>query len=69
MRKPNEADLARPVLTVDETASVLGMGMNQTYDAIKRGDIPSIRIGRSIRVPTASLKAMLGIIPSDSKVA
>jgi len=54
-------DLARPTLTVDETAGVLGLGKNATYDAIKRGDIPSIRIGKCIRVPSAGLKAMLGI--------
>ena len=53
--------LARPTATVGETAEVLDLGLNATYDAIKRGDIQSIRIGKSIRVPTASLKAMLGI--------
>ena len=62
-------DLARPTLTVPETAGVLDIGLNATYDAIKRGDIPSIRIGKSIRVPTAALRAMLGILPSTSKVA
>jgi excisionase family DNA binding protein len=69
MTDQHEIDLARPTLTADETARVLGLGKNATYDAIKRGDIPSIRIGRSIRVPTAGLRVMLGILPSNSKVA
>ena len=31
--------------TVRETAKLLRIGINQTYEAVKRGDIPAIRIG------------------------
>lgn len=61
MTQEHEAILARATATPAETASFLGLGKNATYEAIKRGEIPSIRIGKSIRVPTASLKAMVGI--------
>ncbi|MET3967232.1 helix-turn-helix domain-containing protein [Bradyrhizobium sp. S3.9.1] len=61
MTQEYEALLARPTLTPLEAAGFLGLGKNATYDAIKRGEIPSIRIGKSIRVPTASLKALVGI--------
>ena len=61
MTQQKEVDLSRPTLTPIEAANFLGLGRNTVYDAIKRGEIPSIRIGKAIRVPTASLKAMVGI--------
>ncbi len=39
----------------------LGVGRNAAYAAAKRGDIPTIRIGGAIRVPTAPLRKMLGL--------
>jgi excisionase family DNA binding protein len=69
MNESYEINLARPTCTVPETADILDIGLNAAYDAIKRGDIPSIRIGKSLRVPTAALRAMLGIPPSNSKIA
>ena len=38
------------VLTVDEAARFLRTGRNAIYDAIRRGEIPYRRIGRSIRL-------------------
>ncbi len=47
------------VLTVPEAGRVLGMGRNAAYEAAKRGDLPTIRIGKLIRVPKAALHAMI----------
>jgi excisionase family DNA binding protein len=47
------------VLTVSETARVLRIGRNQAYDAVRRGDIPSIRVGRRILVPRHALEQLL----------
>ena len=44
-----------------DTGRALGLSRQATYDGIQRGDIPSIRIGRIIRVPTAGLRKMLGL--------
>ena len=44
----------------------LGLSRNPTYQAVKRGEIPSIRIGGAIRVPTAALREMLGIASKDA---
>ena len=44
-----------------ETGHFLGLSKQSTYDAAARGDIPTIRIGRRILVPTAALSQMLGI--------
>jgi len=37
----------------------LGLSRNATYDAAKRGEIPTIRFGKLIKVPTAALRRML----------
>jgi excisionase family DNA binding protein len=47
------------VLTVKQTSKVLGLGLNQTYEAIRCGVIPSMRIGRRIIVPIAALDKKL----------
>ena len=39
----------------------LGLSRNPTYEAAKRGDIPTIKIGGAIRVPTAALRKLLGM--------
>jgi excisionase family DNA binding protein len=66
-RKPSMSDKEvsrraaqrRMTLTVNETAKRLGIGRNQAYEAIKRGEIPVIRIGRRLLVPEATLDRML----------
>ncbi len=47
------------VLTVEETARYLRLSRGSTYAAIKRGDIPTVRIGRRILIPKAALVALL----------
>jgi hypothetical protein len=42
-----------------ETAAILGLSKASAYDAAKRGDIPTIRIGRRLLVPTAALRRLL----------
>ena len=49
----------RPVLTVDETAKLLGISRGSAYQAVRRGEIPTIRIGRRFLIPRARLMAML----------
>lgn len=47
------------VLTVEETGRYLRIGRAAAYAAVRAGDIPAIRLGRSIRVPRAALLALL----------
>ncbi len=49
------------VLTVEEAAEVLRIGRSAAYAAVRAGEIPSIKVGRAIRVPTRRLEAMLGL--------
>jgi len=51
--------LSKTTLTIEEMALTLGIGRNSAYEAVKRGDIPSIRIGRRILVPTKALDNLL----------
>lgn len=48
-------------LTVEEAARVLRVGRTAAYAAVKAGDIPCIKVGRSIRVPRHKLEHMLGL--------
>ncbi|MBI3910326.1 MAG: helix-turn-helix domain-containing protein [Armatimonadetes bacterium] len=50
---------AQRVLTVAETARELRLGRSATYEAVKRGEIPSVRIGRRILIPVAALERLL----------
>ncbi len=47
-------------VTVSEAALIVGIGRMAAYEAVRRGDIPSLRIGRRIVVPRAALERMLG---------
>ena len=49
----------RKTLTVEEAARYLGIGRSATYDAINRGDIPVLKIGRRFLVPAVALEKML----------
>jgi excisionase family DNA binding protein len=49
----------RLVLTVEEAGTLLGISRAFAYEAVNRGEIPSIRIGRRVLVPKAALQRML----------
>lgn len=49
----------KPVLTVEEAGALLDLGRSAAYDAARRGDIPTIAIGRRLLVPTAAIRRML----------
>jgi excisionase family DNA binding protein len=42
-----------------EAGEALGLSRNATYDAARRGEIPTVRFGKLIKVPTAALRRML----------
>ena len=46
-------------VSVIEAGQMLGIGRNLSYEAVKRGEIPSIQIGGKIRVPIQSLNNIL----------
>jgi hypothetical protein len=52
-----------PVVNIERTAKVLGVSRGSAYEAARRGEIPTIRIGHRLVVPTAALLRMLGHDP------
>ncbi|MCE3277387.1 MAG: Helix-turn-helix domain [Propionibacteriaceae bacterium] len=50
---------SQPTMQVDDVAKALGLSRGAAYNAIQTGEIPSIRIGRRIVVPTAAVRRML----------
>lgn len=47
-------------LSVPEAGALYyGLSRNGSYDAAKRGEIPTIRIGRKFRVPVAAMERKL----------
>ncbi len=60
----------RATLTVwPETAAILGLSKASAYDAAKRGEIPTVRIGRRLLVPTAALRRLLALDAEDGTPA
>ena len=49
----------RLVLSVTEAGRLVGLGRSAAYDAIARGDLPYLRIGRRIVVPRRALEKLL----------
>ncbi len=50
-------------MAVPEAAVLLGVSRSAAYRAVARGEIPTIRIGRRLLVPSAKLYARLGWLP------
>jgi len=50
----------RLVYTPEEARMRLNLGKAAMYEALRRNDIPSIRIGRRILVPRSALEKLLG---------
>ena len=49
----------RKTISVPEAGRILGIRRNASYDAARRGDIPTLRIGRLLRVPVVALERKL----------
>jgi excisionase family DNA binding protein len=68
-----EKILAEPTASVPEAGMLLGLARNASYDAAKRGEIPTLRFGGKLRVPTAALRKLIQqpdaavVCPSNEK--
>lgn len=52
-------EYGRLLLRVGEACAMCGIGRDQGYRLVQSGQWPSIRVGRSVRVPLAGLLAWL----------
>ena len=65
---PEFAAIARRVtISVEEAASLLGIGRSAAYDAARRGQLPTRRLGRRLFVPVPAFFAWLGLTSEASE--
>ena len=61
--EPTQTDSSRMnerlLLRVDEVARLLSLGRSKTYELIAAGTLPTVRLGRSVRVPVEALRRWL----------
>lgn len=50
-----------PTISVEEAAIILGVSRRSAYRAANAGQIPTVRIGRRLLVPSAKLLKILGL--------
>jgi len=57
-------------MTVPDAGRIYyGLSRNGSYEAAKRGDIPTIKIGKLLRVPVRALEQMLDSAKSNVEAA
>jgi excisionase family DNA binding protein len=49
----------RATITIEQAAMLLGLGRTAAYDAARRGELPTRRLGRRLLVPVPALLAWL----------
>ena len=54
-----DMEIEKRTVTVKIAAVILGIGRTSAFEAVRRGDIPHIRIGKRILIPIAALDKML----------
>jgi hypothetical protein len=65
-----EEALARPTISVPDAGKLFfGLARCAAYEAAKRGDIPTIRIGGKIMVPVVPLAEKLGLRTTIGRAA
>lgn len=58
-----------PTIGVEEAGELLGLCRTSAYEAVKRGEIPTIRLNGRLHVPVARLRSLLGMTsPSGAEM-
>lgn len=52
-------------ITVPQVGRLLGICDTSAYDAVKTGQIPVLKLGRRLLVPTARLRDLLGLTNAE----
>jgi hypothetical protein len=60
-------DDTRLAVSVPVAGRWLGIGRNAAYDAAKRGELPTVKIGRRLLVPVEALRQMLATAALEKK--
>lgn len=57
----------RQTVTVEEAARALGIGRGTAYEAVRRGEIPAIRLGKRLVVPKQAIEQLLATAGQTTK--
>ncbi len=53
------SDQGPRTITVERAGQLLGISRGLAYDLVRRGEIPSVRLGRRVVVPAAAIDDIL----------
>src|SRR5262245_44880338 len=53
------------LLKIEQASVLMGISRSAAYRAVAAGDLPSVRFGCRLYVPTARLLELLGVVPED----
>ena len=53
------------LLKVEQASALMGISRSAAYRAVAAGDLPSVRFGCRLYVPTARLLELLGLVRED----
>ena len=51
-----------PTISVERAGEILGISRRSAYRAAANGEIPTVRVGRRILVPSPRLLELLGVV-------
>jgi excisionase family DNA binding protein len=58
--------MERLLLSPKEAAEALGVGRSRVYDLMRKRELASVRIGRSRRIPVASLQELIDRLAEEA---
>lgn len=64
-----QSGVERLTVTIAQAGIMLGISRTSAYERVRRGEIPTVRLGRRLVVPRARLLAMLEGEPSGTASA
>ena len=56
MESPKEIAPQRLLLRISEVAEALGIGRTKIYEMIATGELPTVRVGRAVRISVTTLQ-------------
>jgi excisionase family DNA binding protein len=55
------------LLRVEDAARLLSLGRSKAYELVAAGELPVVRIGRSVRVPAMALDQYVARLATEAK--
>ncbi|MEU6585524.1 helix-turn-helix domain-containing protein [Nocardia sp. NPDC046763] len=53
--------LVEPTISIPDAARLLGIGRSTVYAAVKSGELPAIRVGHRVRIPSRWIREALRV--------